>query len=54
MMMKKFVCLSCDSEWYSASNIESPCENCGGKLVEADSNPDINDADREKSSQHLH
>lgn len=33
--MKKFICVTCNAEWYSASQIDSPCENCGGLIVEA-------------------
>jgi hypothetical protein len=33
--MKKFICLICNAEWYSASQIDSPCEICGGLIVEA-------------------
>lgn len=36
--MKKFICTKCGTAWYSAADNHKPCEKCGGKLREIDSN----------------
>lgn len=34
--MKRFVCMRCGLEWFSAGRTDAPCAECGGALREAE------------------
>jgi len=51
--MKKFICLVCGFEWYSASTINTPCERCGGMIAEAEAQDDTHTTSSEKPSSQL-
>ena len=51
--MKKFVCLDCNFEWYSASTIDTPCERCGGIIVDTEPSDEPQITESEKPSSQL-